>query len=48
MKFKMFLNGKFAGYGGADDVMALQAEHPTEAVTAEKVTPHNYCVRQGW
>lgn len=48
MKLKLFINGKFVGFGGADDLMALQAENPAAKVTAEKVTPHNYCVREGW
>ncbi len=36
MRYKIYVNGKFVGYGHADDVMITELENPGSKVTCEK------------
>lgn len=37
MMYEIYVNGKFIGYGHADDVMIAELENPNAEVTAKKV-----------
>ncbi len=36
MRYKIYVDGKFIGYGHAVDVMIVQYENPKATITAEK------------
>lgn len=36
MKYKIYVNGKFIGYGHADDVAIAEFENPNAEVTCER------------
>lgn len=36
MKYKIYVNSKFIGYGHADDVMIAELENPNAEVTCER------------
>lgn len=36
MKYRIYVNDKFIGYGHADDVMIAKLENPDKKVNAEK------------
>ena len=36
MRYKIYVDGKFIGYGHADDVMIAELENPNATITAEK------------
>lgn len=36
MKYRIYVNDKFIGYGHAEDVMIAQLENPDKTVSAEK------------
>lgn len=36
MKYKIYVNGQFIGYGHADDVIIAELENPDAEITCEK------------
>ena len=37
MRYKIYLDGKFIGYGHADDIMIAELENPNAEIIAEKL-----------